>query len=452
MSILARQLSSDALPFPLQCHTQQGSDEYHSEENQDRHYYSYDSKRGLVWLGVFDGHAGSVTADFVCSNIVTNIRSFLPGPPESLDVLVEAITKGIQLTESQLHDLNDSSGTCLLLCCLHKEDLIVANVGDSRAILCRKKPKSPQRLSGCPSTEATKESQNTENDFEVEAIQLSNEHNATNQIEAKQARYRFLRNQGLLPDKTVDCLSDQQLIDQIKEVLDGDDIIEGGRLFMVEFTRSLGDFAVKRHCFGVVSPEPEISHFHLTDLDSFLLLASDGVYVTLDNQTAIQLVHDSLSSPEYSPAEILVQHSANTGSGDDLTVLVLDLEKYRNLLSQQMAHKHSEIETPPEGRRLHPVKSRVFSRNAFDGAYVSWNQLGHDTPPAKRLKESPQFAIFEAHARSAQSNASEVHRIKSRFVPRTPVPYSGLSIFEQHAKHHQKVISATCSSSSYKGF
>jgi serine/threonine protein phosphatase PrpC len=444
MNTLVSQLSTDSLPFPLQCHTQQGFDEYHAEENQDRYFYSYDSKRGLVWLGVFDGHSGSGTSEYVCSNIVSHIRSFLTGPPESIDNLIEAITKGVQLTESRLCDLNDPSGTCLLLCCLYKDDLIVTNLGDSRALLCRKKPKNIPSTN----TQITPETcviSSKEIDFEIEAIQLSNDHNVFNQYEAKLARYRFLRNQGLLADKTVDCLTEQQLIDYIKEILDGDDIIVNGRLLTVEFTRSLGDFAVKRHCFGVVSPEPEISSYHLTDLDSFLLLASDGVFVTLDNRTAIQLVSDSISNPvDFSPAELLVRQSVNNGSGDDHTALILDLDNYRKTcLYLQNQMKVSEDD------RICTGKSRV--RNVFEGLSLNWNLRSLDTPPAKRLKENPHFAIFEAHARNAQSTASDVHRIKSKFVQHTPVPYSGLSLFEQQARHHQKVVSATCGSS-YKGF
>eukprot|EP01103_Thecamoeba_quadrilineata_P011449 TRINITY_DN2736_c0_g1_i1.p1 TRINITY_DN2736_c0_g1~~TRINITY_DN2736_c0_g1_i1.p1 ORF type:complete len:447 (+),score=101.39 TRINITY_DN2736_c0_g1_i1:124-1464(+) len=429
--------SVDSLPFVLQCHTQQGFDAFHNVENQDRHYYSYDSKRRLAWLGVFDGHAGSVTAEYVCSNIVANIRSFLPnGSPDSIEDLKEAIFKGVLLTESRLDELNDPSGTCLLLVCLHEDHLIVANVGDSRVVLGRTK------------TQEMDKNWDDIKEIELEAVQLSNEHNTFNMSEAKQARYRFLKNQGLLKDLSLDSLSESQLIEQVKEILEGDDIIEHGRLFHVEFTRSLGDFGVKKHCFGVVSPEPEITCYHLTSEDQFLIIGSDGVFLKVDNQTAIDLVNSCLKDPAsspYTPAQLLVNQAVLSGSGDDLTVLVLDLANYRENCITPSPASSPTLMTSMERVVKREKEDEKRGREMFMGLFVSWHErsLAENSPPPKRMKDSHRhFKRFDADASQAQITASDVHRIRSKFVPSQPAPYSGLSLFERHARDHQKLVSS----------
>jgi serine/threonine protein phosphatase PrpC len=76
------------LPFMVERHTQQGVDEYHAEENQDRHYIGYDFARKMAWLAIADGHVGSGAADYVTRYVLRHdtvtIRrtrsSFRPAP------------------------------------------------------------------------------------------------------------------------------------------------------------------------------------------------------------------------------------------------------------------------------------------------------------------------------------------------------------------------------------
>lgn len=68
--------------------------------------------------------------------------------------------------------VQDGSGTCLLLACLWEDTLVVANVGDSRAVIGSNKGGS------------------------TVGTLLTSDHNASNPVEAKLARFRFLRNQG----------------------------------------------------------------------------------------------------------------------------------------------------------------------------------------------------------------------------------------------------------------
>ncbi len=53
-------------------------------------------------------------------------------------------------------------------------------------------------------------------------------------------------------------------------------------------TRSIGDFIGTK--IGVIS-EPEIIYHSITENDRFLILATDGVWEVVTNQTAIEIVH-----------------------------------------------------------------------------------------------------------------------------------------------------------------
>lgn len=57
-------------------------------------------------------------------------------------------------------------------------------------------------------------------------------------------------------------------------------------------SRSLGDSVV--HRFGV-SAEPEITEYHLTETDEFVILASDGIWDVVDNNQAIQVIQNFIS-------------------------------------------------------------------------------------------------------------------------------------------------------------
>ena len=85
--------------------------------------------------------------------------------------------------------MQDGSGACLLLACLWEETLVIANVGDSRAVIGSYKGGATQ------------------------GTLLTNDHNAINPIEAKLARFRFLRNQGTripLTPMTLLCLCEHR--------------------------------------------------------------------------------------------------------------------------------------------------------------------------------------------------------------------------------------------------
>lgn len=75
--------------------------------------------------------------------------------------------------------------------------------------------------------------------------------------------------------------------------------------------RSIGDGDLKG-C-GVTA-EPEVEHFDLQPSDAFLVLATDGLWDTLSNQTAVNLICDTVKEPTMC-AQRLVTEAITKGSG-----------------------------------------------------------------------------------------------------------------------------------------
>lgn len=152
--------------------------------------------------------------------------------------------------------------------------LTIANVGDSKAILCR---------SGRP-------------------IELSVEHIPENQQEAERV---------IAAGGWIDWDS------KFKPLI-------GGRLSM---TRSFGNLLLKST--GVIS-RPSIHHQMIDDfVDSFVVLCSDGITHSMTDEEIVYIVsqHDE---PNYA-AEDLTTTSQQYGSDDDATAVVVPLGGWRSM-------------------------------------------------------------------------------------------------------------------------
>ncbi len=92
------------------------------------------------FFAIYDGHGGSVCADYLRDNLHHFIikDSHFPSDP------VEAIKKGFDACEKEFinkmalneaGEVTDRSGSCALICMIISDIVYVANVGDSRALM-----------------------------------------------------------------------------------------------------------------------------------------------------------------------------------------------------------------------------------------------------------------------------------------------------------------------------
>lgn len=92
------------------------------------------------FFGIYDGHGGSMCADFLRDHLHTYVIKDLNFPSNPK----EAIKKGFDLAERDFinnysmtknQDLLDKSGSCAVVAIIINDKCYIANVGDSRAVL-----------------------------------------------------------------------------------------------------------------------------------------------------------------------------------------------------------------------------------------------------------------------------------------------------------------------------
>ncbi|ELW47235.1 Protein phosphatase 1L, partial [Tupaia chinensis] len=179
-----------------------------------------------------------------------------------LDV-VEANVKAMLTQRTQ--------GTTCLIALLSDKDLTVANVGDSRGVLC---------------------------DKDGNAIPLSHDHKPYQLKERK----RIKRAGGFIS-------------------FNGSWRVQG----ILAMSRSLGDYPLKN--LNVVIPDPDILTFDLDKLQpEFMILASDGLWDAFSNEEAVRFIKERLDEPHFGAKSIVLQ-SFYRGCPDNITVMVV---KFRN--------------------------------------------------------------------------------------------------------------------------
>jgi protein phosphatase 1L len=85
-------------------------------------------------------------------------------------------------------------------------------------------------------------------------------------------------------------------------------------------SRSVGDIRLKDPPQGVTA-EPEISELDITPEDQFIILASDGLWDVMTNQESVDLVRKCQDKNK--AAELLVDKALKLGSADNVTALIV---------------------------------------------------------------------------------------------------------------------------------
>ena len=92
---------------------------------------------------------------------------------------------------------------------------------------------------------------------------------------------------------------------------------------MLAVSRAIGDVSLQ----PFVTCEPEIQIKDLRDHeDSYLILASDGIWDVMTNSEAVDVVKQAIMSKPYSDvAKELCAHALALGSSDNVTASIIDL-------------------------------------------------------------------------------------------------------------------------------
>lgn len=215
----------------------------------------------VAFFGVFDGHGGSRTAEYLKNNLFKNLSSHPDFIKDTKSAIVEAFkqTDADYLNEEkgQQKDAGSTASTAVLL----GDRLLVANVGDSRVVACR----------------------------DGSAIPLSIDHK---------------------PDRS----DERERIEQA-----GGFIIWAGTWRVggvLAVSRAFGDKMLKPY----VVADPEIQEEEIDGVD-FLIIASDGLWNVLSNKEAVTIVQDIKDAEAASRR--LIEEAYSRGSSDNITCVVV---------------------------------------------------------------------------------------------------------------------------------
>ncbi|XVE69011.1 hypothetical protein DITRI_Ditri09bG0115700 [Diplodiscus trichospermus] len=224
-----------------------------------------------TFVGVYDGHGGPEAAKFINEYLFGHIKKFTA---ENHGMSADVIKKAFLATEEDFLALVKkqwlskpqiaSVGSCCLVGIICSGLLYIANAGDSRVVLGR-----------------------LEKAFKgVKAVQLSSEHNASDESVREELR-------SLHPD-------DPQIVVLKHKVWR----VKG----IIQITRSIGDAYLKKAEFNkepllpkfrvpesfekpILQAEPAILVQKIHPEDQFLIFASDGLWEHLSNQEAVDMVN-----------------------------------------------------------------------------------------------------------------------------------------------------------------
>jgi len=231
-------------------------------------YDNLDGEGREAYFGVFDGHGGRRAADFAAQNLYKYMVAERVGTTSNVaeavsSAFLAADKKFVELAERE--ELRD--GTTVVAAYIREGKLWVANVGDSRAVLCR----------------------------DGIALAVTEDHRPDRQNEME----RIESHGGTVLHM-------------------GSWRVEG----VLAVTRAIGDRELKK----CVKADPYISEWELGEGDDVLVMASDGLWDYMSNQ---EVVDEARSHADPSvAAKALVDQAMARGSGDNVTVLVVHPADY----------------------------------------------------------------------------------------------------------------------------
>lgn len=219
-----------------------------------------DNELGL--FAIFDGHMGHNVAHYLQTHLFTNIlkeRDFWIDPVSAIRRAYHTTDKDI--LEQSVH-LGKGGSTAVTAILINGEKLVVANVGDSRAVIYKKGV----------------------------AKQLSVDHMPSREKKTIESKGGFVSN------------------------IPGDVPRVDGQLAVA---RAFGDKSLKRH----LSSEPDVAVEMVDDDTGFIILASDGLWKVMSNEEAVDSIK-SINDPQLA-AKHLALEARTRKSRDDISCIVV---------------------------------------------------------------------------------------------------------------------------------
>ncbi|MED6155302.1 hypothetical protein PIB30_003901 [Stylosanthes scabra] len=238
---------------------------YHAMEDFVVAEFKQVDSNELGLFAIFDGHAGHNVPNYLRSHLFENILK----EPDFWKDPENAVRRAYSVTDSSIleksGELGRGGSTAVTAILMNCQKLVIANIGDSRAVLCKK---------GL-------------------AKQLSEDHEPHTESED-------IKNRGGFVSK-----------------FPGDVPRVDGRLAV---SRAFGDKSLKKH----LSSEPHVTVELVQDDVEFLILASDGLWKVMSNQEAVNTIKDIKDAR--ASAKRLTEEALNRKSTDDISCIVVKFQ------------------------------------------------------------------------------------------------------------------------------
>ncbi|XP_076882501.1 putative protein phosphatase 2C 39 [Bidens hawaiensis] len=219
-----------------------------------------DNELGL--FAIFDGHLSHEVPDYLRSHLFQNILN----EPDFWTKTENAIRRAYRVTDNTILDkavdLGKGGSTAVTAILINCKKLVVANVGDSRAVICK---------NGV-------------------AKQLSVDHEPSKEK-------KVIENKGGFVSR-----------------MPGDVPRVDGQLAVA---RAFGDKNLKEH----LSSEPDVAMEMIDDDTEFIILASDGVWKVMSNQEALDCIRNVKDAR--AAAKQLAEEALAKKSSDDISCIVV---------------------------------------------------------------------------------------------------------------------------------
>jgi serine/threonine protein phosphatase PrpC len=129
-------------------------------------------------------------------------------------------------------------------------------------------------------------------------------------------------------------------------------------------SRAIGDVELQPY----ITSQPEVTTKTIDSRDEYLVLASDGLWDVMENEDVAKFIMQNAATTDYlTLAKLLAQEAIRRGTTDNITVLVIDLQKRYNPSGKKNGGPSLASITSPVSS---PRSSEASTASAGNGARV----------------------------------------------------------------------------------
>jgi len=302
------------------------------DENQDAFCTSCSESGTKCFVGVFDGHGdqGKKMSHFAKQALSKSLFSNNDLHTEPVAAIQAAFRDTQEKIEKEHRHQAELSGTTAITAYQHRNHLVVANVGDSRAVLGRCSTPARQTVS---------------------AVDLSSDQKPARPDE----RQRILAAGGTVDQMAIPVVQRGG----VRWIRAGPErVMDKQGMGGLAMSRSLGDLRLHPY----VISQPEVVERKLDSRDKVLVLASDGVWDHVSSQEAVDIA-GKFDDPKAAAREItgIARHRwqiATEGQmSDDITAVVVRLNSAGETSASSSAPAIGPMKDPVQMRRTSMLTS-----------------------------------------------------------------------------------------------